>query len=989
MSLPTSMEIPASNPFVKEERMSPGPEPLTAPITDPLAQTLAGSLEPSAPLPDGSPHLLDRSGMSVYATPTNSNTHTTSFTFMQKAAPAAPTASVSEAPAAVDAITAPPSQSIISAANGSATPNGNDKKPNTPVIRSSWVWNHFVQTPDNPFRVQCRFPVPGSTEVDGICGVVLTRDKTGSTGSMCRHLSRVHQVLPASNHAGAVNVTRPASKARKSDAGLDASTTPSVASVGPPADNENKRSFSAMNAGGSGTAAETSTSSPASKKQDVQESKPTPPVKRSNGAVKKAGGPSRPLTKEQLISRTIPYYIQSGLCLDRTQYTMFREFAANLDVHLPAELQSYNSLIELASRWHHEMKAGIKQELSELRGQVSLSCGIWKSFDNCGYFDNKRRDRLFVVVAHFVDNNWALKRVLLRISPLKWYQTNVVKKLQSVIEDFGIGNKVYTVLTDGTGLKDSGIPDMYKGLSKVISGNEQSNFFESLITGIYFQIDQFLCSALDPEHQNVQEIVKKIERIADDIESCHMKTEYFQKCQAAREDETQQPVLVSLRQPSDDDLYSKNVSNQTGWRLFYQLISNAIARKESLQKYLKKYDITDGGYGDDEEEEDSEEESILQLAEGKFGGKEWAGLGMLCEMLRPIYTTLNDLEASAYNTAGVTAFAVESMIKTVKEGFKTQKMRDLMYAFNRDITQDVENGPVRKFVENIEKIYNESIEKNGMFRCVQVLDPNFKRLFRHMGREEQAEIRDKFRAEIEKQNAANRAMVEADETHDTVMDDDEDEGLIKPTDDQEKASEETGGGETGSVKLAVSTPPAEGDETMAEVAPAGPVSDPVVAPEPAPAPAPAPTTTTRSMRRNELEANSLLDLALESVPGSASHPSGANRTPDFFQSLVNHEESIEPLTFELDEYVRVSTGVRLVDPYLWWEKNSHSFPQLSKLAQTYMAVPGWNDVLHDGKLMEESVVVLRARNGNQGKSLGKEMCLRWWLKNGYGSYCMI
>lgn len=909
------------------------------------------------------------SSIAVYATPTNSNTHMHSFTFIRKATPAN-------------------GQSITSLAASVATTPSSEKKPTGPVVRSSWVWNHFVQTPENAFRVQCQFPLPNDG-ADNICGVILTRDKTGSTGSMCRHLSRVHQIMPSASSSVSGNITRPSAKARKSDASIEQVVVPAtpVESHSDAQNDTNKRTFAAMNGAPETPTHKKAHVEPPVITQDLNSNSnslsqgpsavqpPKPQIKRSNGSAKKVTQ-VRHITKEQFISRTIPYFIQSGLCLDRTQYSQFRDFVSSLDVQFPPELQSYNSLLELASRWHNEMKAGIKEELTQLKGQVSLSCGVWKPWDNSGYFDNKRRDRLFVVVAHFVDNNWSLKRVLLRIEPLKWYQTSVVKLVQSVVDDFEIKEKLFTVLTDETAVSKSTLPSMYKRLVTLSSFNSDgSGIFESLINDIYFHVDSFLYNdshGSTVKWSPLRDIVKAIEGIADDIESNAHKTEYFEKCQTLREEGSQQAVLVSLRQPNDDDLYSKNVSNQTGWRLLFQLISNAVARKDSLQKYLKKYDVNDSGELDEDGE--GSDESILQLAEGRFGGKEWAGLEILHEILKPIYTTLNDLEASAYNTAGVTSFAVESMIKAVKEAYKSKAMREYMALFGKDDHGEEDNEDVRQFVERIGSIYNDSIKKNSMFKCVQVMDPNFKRLFRHMSREEQGDIRNKFKADLDKlrlpeedpHNESTDMGLAVGSTGDAVQD---------PT----------------SVETAFTAIPNSTNGFITKDAADGELEDPLLHPSP-----PTlsngnglPTTTTRSMRRSELENGDLLGLALESVSEGIIGVDATTRTPGFFQSLVSNEQVVDSFTYELDEYVRMSTGVRLVDPYLWWANNSVSFPQLSSLARTYMAVPGWNDVLHDGKLMEESVVLQRARNGNQGKSLGKEMTLRWWMRNGYSSYCMI
>lgn len=751
-----------------------------------------------------------------------------------------------------------------------------------PAVRSSWVWNHFVQTPENPFRVQCQCPVPGDGP-NSICGVILTRDKTGSTGSMCRHLNRVHQMT---SNVKPTNVKK-VKEDPESGAGSLGSPTGS------------KRTFSAMNGN--------SLSASANKKL-ADESKfstgQTPSKARSSNGSSSASSSShkkasaqRTLSKEEIIARVIPYYIESGSPLDRNEYNLFKDFIASLDLHLTMpEIQSYNSFVALASRWHNEMKEGIKSELAKVKGQISLTCGVWKSWDNCGSWENKRRDRQFVIMAHFIDNNWTLKRVLLKIEPLRWYHDSVVKLIVNAIDEFNIKDKVFTVLTDEE--SNTSEKGLYKGLSKSLNvksagaGADGNGIFGSLVTDIYAIVDNFLyldtSTTTSQTRAGLKDIVKTIELISDDIESTQTKTEYFQKCQK------EEPALVSLREPNDDNLYSKNVSNQTGWRLFFQLISNAVIRKESVEKYLKKYDDFNGSNDDDEEDEP--EESILQLAEGTFGANEWLGLEILYEILKPIYTTLNDLESSAYNTAGVTSFAIESLIKTLKETFSSAKFRELLDKYeDRGIEEEI-----RLFVNNISNIYTSSPSSNNysIFKCVQVLDPNFKRLFRHMTREEQADIRGKFKLDL--------------------------------------------------------------------------------------------ANITRESRENEVEGNGEHNSEVNGINGREEKGNeDVDRTPGFFQSLVNDEETVDSLTSELDEYVRMNTGQRLVDPYMWWAKNGDSFPQLNLIAKTYMAVPGWNDVLHDGKLMEESVVLLRARTGNQYKSFGKEMCLRYWIKNGYSNYCMI
>ncbi|KAF5097636.1 hypothetical protein D0Z03_001368 [Geotrichum reessii] len=751
-----------------------------------------------------------------------------------------------------------------------------------PAVRSSWVWNHFVQTPENPFRVQCQCPVPGDGP-NSICGVILTRDKTGSTGSMCRHLNRVHQMTS--------NVKPTNVKKVKEDPESGAG------SLGSPIGS--KRTFSAMNGN--------SLSASANKKLADDSKFPTgqtpSKARTSNGSSStsssshKKSSAQRTLSKEEIIARVIPYYIESGSPLDRSEYNLFKDFIASLDLHLTMpEIQSYNSFVALASRWHNEMKEGIKSELAKVKGQISLTCGVWKSWDNCGSWENKRRDRQFVIMAHFIDNNWTLKRVLLKIEPLRWYHDSVVKLIVNAIEEFNIKDKVFTVLTDEE--SNTSEKGLYKGLSKSLNvksagaGADGNGIFGSLVTDIYAIVDNFLypdtSTTTNATKAGLKDIVKTIELISDDIESTQTKTEYFQKCQK------EEPALVSLREPNDDNLYSKNVSNQTGWRLFFQLISNAVIRKESVEKYLKKYDDFSGSNDDDEEDEP--EESILQLAEGTFGANEWLGLEILYEILKPIYTTLNDLESSAYNTAGVTSFAIESLIKTLKETFSSAKFRELLDKYeDRGIEEEI-----RLFVNNISNIYTSSPSSNNysIFKCVQVLDPNFKRLFRHMTREEQADIRGKFKLDL--------------------------------------------------------------------------------------------ANITRESRENDVEANGESSSQANGINGREEKSNeDIDRTPGFFQSLVNDEETVDSLTSELDEYVRMNTGQRLVDPYLWWAKNGDSFPQLNLIAKTYMAVPGWNDVLHDGKLMEESVVLLRARTGNQYKSFGKEMCLRYWIKNGYSNYCMI
>lgn len=111
----------------------------------------------------------------------------------------------------------------------------------------------------------------------------------------------------------------------------------------------------------------------------------------------------------------------------------------------------------------------------------------------------------------------------------------------------------------------------------------------------------------------------------------------------------------------------------------------------------------------------------------------------------------------------------------------------------------------------------------------------------------------------------------------------------------------------------------------------------------------------------------LIQLDKEQTAGDESH----EEEPSFFRTLVSQEKSIDTLEFEVAEYMRTQTGKKFVDPYHWWKsKGENQFPQLAQLALTYLAIPGWNTVVHNQQLFEGSAV-LRASAATDGT--------RWWL----------
>ncbi len=58
--------------------------------------------------------------------------------------------------------------------------------------RYSWVWRYFMDFPDDPSKAYCKV----TKESGDICGVLMSKDKTGSTRKLSRHLIRKHGLQP-------------------------------------------------------------------------------------------------------------------------------------------------------------------------------------------------------------------------------------------------------------------------------------------------------------------------------------------------------------------------------------------------------------------------------------------------------------------------------------------------------------------------------------------------------------------------------------------------------------------------------------------------------------------------------------------------------------------------------------------------------------------------------------------------------------------------
>ena len=87
-----------------------------------------------------------------------------------------------------------PSMTTTPHPSSPTSPTSRHTAPQQPnPAQKSWVWSHFKLN-NNINKLQCL--APDKKKGGNSCGILLTRDATGSTKSMSEHLKRVHHILP-------------------------------------------------------------------------------------------------------------------------------------------------------------------------------------------------------------------------------------------------------------------------------------------------------------------------------------------------------------------------------------------------------------------------------------------------------------------------------------------------------------------------------------------------------------------------------------------------------------------------------------------------------------------------------------------------------------------------------------------------------------------------------------------------------------------------
>lgn len=982
--------------------------------------------------------------------------------------------------------------------------------------RSSWVWNFFVQTPDNPFRVQCQFhPAPDSPE---ICGVILTRDKTGSTGSMCRHLSRVHQLVPthtatvstgsskrasfsvnppAAGGAAASAAPAPAAPATSPSAHSPASAphnttntttsansddaSPSFPSSSPNSSQStgngsiviingvaytdganglkkltspngilnNKRLYEQngnTNFDHPNKRANTSSSSNSNKLKSRSKSTSSATL-RSTGTLAKN---QSKFTPSYILNNILPYYIETGIVFYEPDFYRFKaHLLSTLQIStLPTELQSYANFCLYAQTRFQSTRQSIKRELANAPGLISLCCGIWKHEDTNATPSTRHieHNMMLIVTARYVDANWTLRRLLLKMIPTRWYTTSVVSEIQKTALEYDISGRIFTIGIDGSNhnlapedveileesLRETAasgtigvfkrkpsvytsslIPrnSLYYGLDEELGElqfdcgvDRRSLVFDSLVSSVSKLVDDLFYKPASP----VLFLIMKLERVADEVASKIPLRQQMDKIvvKEVTSDAQQLPLQQEPPSPQQMDFQQQEI---------LQL------QRRSERKTMRDYD-------DDDDEEDYEDTLKRLDLDGEFnncnkdGNDELVGwrsvfvmlkntslnldaikdyatqsstaallserdtdmLQAVVSIVQPIFTTISDLKISSYDTAGVTAFAIETMIKSVLE------VRRLNPTGNKAIATSPQ---IAMLVNGLEKIYRERINDNMLYSCIAAMDPNFKRVYWHMDPAKQSRLFETLRKGVLWVNDRRKRVGLKTRTEEEIaaandMEDDnesvESEGEYYRRSSSGSAAAAAAGfasesaGAAGAAAGAGGPGPAAANSasvTWNDILPS-PVRElnedkrasregDVAMEDSGVEDAGTPTRSTREGSSgasagapSENPASSSSGTTTTTATTTAGPTTKLDEEPSFFRNLVSKEMPMDSVELEIGEYLRVHTGTKFVDPYQWWQtKGQQQFPQLSKLAMTYLAIAGWNTVVHNQQLYEGSAVL--------------------------------
>ncbi|CAG8841748.1 5578_t:CDS:2, partial [Gigaspora margarita] len=138
------------------------------------------------------------------------------------------------------------------------------------------------------------------------------------------------------------------------------------------------------------------------------------------------------LVAEWIVSDTLPFSVVSS----QSFATMIRYLNANID------LPSRDVIKSIIQKAFTVMQRDIQLLFEQISSKISITLDIWTSRANVPFI---------CITAHWIDNNWNLKNILLDICMLPHPHTGeeINAKLCSVFAAFNITNKILCATTDG------------------------------------------------------------------------------------------------------------------------------------------------------------------------------------------------------------------------------------------------------------------------------------------------------------------------------------------------------------------------------------------------------------------------------------------------------------------------------------------------------------------------------------------------------------
>ncbi|CAG8816047.1 38293_t:CDS:2, partial [Gigaspora margarita] len=321
--------------------------------------------------------------------------------------------------------------------------------------------------------------------------------------------------------------------------------------------------------------------------------------------------------------------------------------------------QYLNSSIELPS---HDviksMQKDIKSLFEQISSKISITLDIWTSRANVPFI---------CIIAHWIDSDWSLKKILLDIYMLPYPHTGdkIDAKLRSVFVAFNIIDKVLCATTDrGTNiilamrlLKDNLVLQNY-------------NFRFQSYHCLAHVLNLVVTNGLSP----IKSSIEKVRNFVNVISSLSSLTQDFKELgQSVGEGE------ATCKLPQD-------VS--THWNSTYLMLSAYITMATTISaiirhnKKLEKFKLT------------LQEKTNLQAA---------------AQFLKPFYETTNVLSGSTYTTLGILILLIDDIVENISSCIQ-----------NLESPEFLKTATTQMF-EKIQKYANEIYDKTAFIAAI--LDP--------------------------------------------------------------------------------------------------------------------------------------------------------------------------------------------------------------------------------------------------------------------------